>query len=268
MRAEVLKKFSQLFNEGSVVSRVEISDFLRQFNNTIKNSTISWRIYELEDSGYINRMGNSQYRIMNPTGRIHFEYYLDNYVSSKVIEFNSKFSSEHNSFNNLNRFDKAEYEISIWSSSILNSFTKHQRFSQVIIIELNMFREEDLYYYLKDNNVKSIGFTDAYNLDYLFLGESEKTVIEKLPKRSPLIRKSKMTRNMVYAPSIEKILIDIIKYRKILSLDEQEIVDIYKEVFSKYIVNERRLHNYSRIRGTKIQLRVKSILEEINLNAR
>ena len=55
--------FKSRFENSESISVSDILSFYRKYDNKVKKSTVSWRIYNLVDKGVIQRIGKGKYKL-------------------------------------------------------------------------------------------------------------------------------------------------------------------------------------------------------------
>jgi hypothetical protein len=75
-----------------------------------------------------------------------------------------------------------------------------------------------------------------------------------------LNKKSRKNR-YVSIPKPEKILVDVLVYKKtILPYDDSEIRNIFRNMYKEYRIDKSTILNYARIRGSKIRKEVEALI--------
>lgn len=259
MRKEALTFFYERFKIGDTISKNEIKNYLEVYYKKMKNTTLEWRLYDLRSKGYISNAGNNNYTITDKNKYEDFKIDMDKNIINFLVKYNTDIT-------NLKRMHPGESEvnISVWNTILLNKYTTHQVYRNFTIIEIDKYRTENLFFALKRNYHNLLPSTKVKEIDYLLFNEDNVLIIEKLPKRSPLMNKRAMKNNYVTHPKAEKILVDILVYNKsILPYDYSEIKNIYKNIFKLYRINKSTLLNYARVRGVRVRTEVEKILKEL-----
>jgi hypothetical protein len=146
-------------------------------------------------------------------------------------------------------------DICMWDTSWLHKFMVHQPTTSIFIVETDKFIMETIYGLLKENiKIEYIGGIyinpKEKEIFQYILGESSIVILPTV-KESPSSNKV----NSVSIPKIEKILVDLLFYEKLLiAYGGNEMKNIYEEVFNGYQINITTLYRYARNRGIKDKL--------------
>lgn len=133
MSKSIENKLIEAFKEHSSFDRNELYDFYLDFEPDLKESTFSWRIYDLKKKDIIKIIGRGLYIISNKPK-------YKPVLSENVLKIARK-SSE--------RFEEINY--CIWETQWLNEFTQHQTSNQMIVVEVEKEFVDSFYYNLNDN---------------------------------------------------------------------------------------------------------------------
>ncbi|XMB72291.1 DUF6577 family protein [Mycoplasmatota bacterium WC30] len=257
MKKGVYENFYKNFEVDEIIDKKSINSFLLNYYENLSDASLGWRIYELKSNGFMIAEEKGTYLVLDKDKYIKFKVEFDEALLNHIKDYNKEMVKVKRMFP-----DEKNLNICIWNTRILNSFTTHQTFKNYNIIEIDNDRIENLFYNLRGFNNNVFMMKDIKNKEYLLADNSN--VIDKLPLRSPLEKKRSYKEYFVSFPKIEKILVDIFVYNKtILPYDNEEIENIYRNVFKKHIVKRNTLLNYARIRGTKIRELVVNMLLRI-----
>jgi hypothetical protein len=198
----------------------------------LKETTINWRIYNLVQSGILERIGKGKFRL----------------GTSKTWkpEIIPHLSTLHRKLKKQFPF----LNICIWSNSVFNEFMVHQLFKYYTIVEVEKDALEPVFFWLKDAKYDvALDPTEDYIYKYLS-GNGEKVVIKPVLSEAPLQKINGIT-----VPSLEKILVDIVS-EKVLFASQQgsELRNIYTEAFRKYSVITDRLLRYANRRSKREEI--------------
>ncbi len=253
MRQDVFNHFIEKFNNYEEISKDELKVFLLHFYPKITESRFRWILHQLKDSGYITKLTDQKFKVN--IHNIKQKYEIDN-RNIEVIRVLQNFNKERALlFNSNESKDLDKLSMSVWESGILNEFTSHQTLSQYIFVEINKYRTEDLFFYLKEN-IHDWYITRDYKKEQYQL-ESESRVIVLLPllSKSPIERDNLSINHYVTIPKIEKILVDIFHERKLFGYyDMRTLKEIFSNVNGKYNIDFTTLLYYARNRGKKNEM--------------
>jgi hypothetical protein len=134
-----------------------------------------------------------------------------------------------------------------------------QAFRKLIIIEPEEIIAESVFYFLKEKGFKEVYFKPGTKEIELYAGNSPITyIIKSLVSKSPVLKKNSHT------PGIEKILVDLYCDKELFySYQDDELSNIWTNIFKKYIVNRSTLFSYSRRRGK--QKDIEEFMNRLNL---
>ena len=256
MKKEALSHFYEYFPLGKIVSKSEIIRYLNSYYPAFTPATLEWRIYDLRNEGYIANAGKDAFMITDCHKVSHFHMEINRDLLNDLMEYNLNMVNLK-----MHHPEETEVNISVWNTNFLNQFTTHQIFRNFTIIEIDESRVDNLFFELKPKYRNVIPSVKVKDLDYLMYNESQIYVVEKLPKRSPLVNKKSRKNHFVSVPKPEKLLVDLLVYRHtILFYDESEIMNIYRNIFKAYRIDRSTILNYARIRGSKIRKEVEVII--------
>jgi len=162
-------------------------------------------------------------------------------------EINSKLKS-------LNKKIKKEFpflELCLWSTAILNEFTIHQTNQIFVIVEVEKDATESIFIFLKEQQ-KNVFLDPTKEVFDRYITEKRDTIIVK-----PLVTEAPIQwTKHGNTTSLEKVLVDIFCDDIIFTAFQgNEMGTIYKNAFSKYSVNLRRLFRYADRRGKKEEIK-------------
>jgi hypothetical protein len=256
MSKKLFKNFYDKFVIGSVISKNELTSYITRYYEDLKPITLAWRIFDLKNAGYIQDIGNNEYRVVDEKLSQLFGMVIDTKTLDFLIEYNKKFNSYKRDYFGI------DIKISVWETYVLNQFMSHQMYKNFIIIEVDESRIDNLFYEMKEDFKDVVPLSKIKGFDYLSYKLKNVIIIQKLPKRSPLYANKK--NNYVSIPKPEKMLVDLLVYNEdIYNIDRNEILSIYRNMIQKYRVSFTTLLSYARIRGQNIKRKVQNILDEI-----
>lgn len=259
MKKEASDHFYEYFPVGKIVSKNEIVQYLNRYYPTFKPSTLEWRFYDLRSEGYIANAKNGFFVVTDCREVTGFHMEIERDLLHYLMEYNLNMVNLK-----INNPKETEVNISVWNTNFLNQFTTHQVFRNFTIIEIDENRVENLFFELKLKYRNVIPSVKVKNLEYFMYNEPQVYVVEKLPKRSPLMNKKSRKNHFVSIPKPEKILVDLLVYKNtILFYDESEIMNVYRAMFKLYQIDRSTLLNYARVRGKKIRNEVETLIMDL-----
>ncbi len=258
MSKKLFENFYDEFVLGSITSKSELTSYITKYYGKLKPITLAWRIFDLKNAGYIQDIGNNEYRVVDEKQSRLFGMVIDTKTLDFLMKYNKKFNVYKSDYFGI------DIRISIWATYVLNQFMSHQMYKNFIIIEVDETRIDNLFYEMKEDFKDVVPLSKIKGFDYLSYKLQNVIIIQKLPKRSPLYANKK--NNYVSIPKPEKILVDLLVYNEdIYNIDRNEIISIYRNMIKKYGVSFTTLLSYARVRGQNIKNKVQKILDEIEI---
>ncbi len=196
-------------------------------------------IYLLTKEGLLKRVRTGMY-----AKNINKEIYkipIDHFMRRISVLLNKKYKS-------------IKYDI--WNISILNEFTRYTFNKSFYVLDVEFEIKEFVFEFLQEKSIEI--FMDISENDvYKYLFSNKKTLL-----LLPLVSESPITQvDNVYVPYLEKIMVDVVSEEKLNTIVE-DINDVYKNIYDKYMINERRLFRYARRRNK--EEKIKNILRKSN----
>lgn len=232
MNNYIKKRLIVEFRNKSSFTRNDLYEFFKEYEPGLKDSTFAWRIHNLKKKNIIKSIKRAVY------------------VLTESPDFKPEISSEVENIAKIinSRFQDIIY--CIWESKWLNEFSVHQASKNIIIVEIEKYFAESLFYELKGNFNYDFFLNPTANVIDLYIAESRKTVVIKnIVTRSPVtdsIDKSLL----ISIPKIEKILVDLYSEKKLLNLYQgAEIKTIYENVIKNYSLNFTSFFSYAKRRN-------------------
>lgn len=231
-------KLIEAFKDRRSFDRDELYSFYLNFEPDLKESTFSWRIYDLKKKDIIKTIGRGLYVIS----------YKPKYkamLSDSVFKIARK-TNEH--------FKDIKY--AIWETQWLNEFSQHQTANQMIVVEVEKEFTDSLYYYLNDT-IRMDFFLNPDDKEIQFY-VSESTVpvvIKRLVTRAP-IQKIKNKKAVVPIATLEKIMVDLFADENLFHFYQgSEMVNIYEKIIDRYSINFTKLFSYAKRRRKEQEIK-------------
>ncbi len=245
-------KLIEAFKERGSFDRDELFQFYLDFEPDLKESTFSWRIYDLKKKDVIKTIGRGLYVIS----------YKPKYkpvLSDNVLKIVRKTNE---------RFEQIQY--AIWENQWLNEFTQHQVSNQMIIVEVEKEFTESLYYYLNDFLKMDFFLNpDEKEIEFYISESSVPVVVKHLVTRAP-ISKLKDKKNVVPVATLEKIMVDLFADENLFHFYQgSELINIYEKILDRYSINFTKLFSYAKRRKREQEIKqfinnqIPNILEDI-----
>ena len=220
------------FSEKDIFRTRDITEFYRSIKPDLKKSTINWRVYHLVKKGVLERIGRGTFKI------------------GKKITFVPQISSKEVS---LAKMIQARYpysDLCIWNTSIINRFMLHQPFRFMTMVEVDKDSASSIFNYLREEGENAF-LKPGREIIENYLQQVENPVVVR-----PLITEAPIQEvDNINTITIEKLLVDLFSDEVIFSAYQgNELNIIFKEVFSAYTVNEKKLLRYADRRKRKSKL--------------
>jgi len=215
----------------------------KYFYGDLNRSTFDWRIYELKKTGVIEPVRQGVYRLSG----------------GKKI-FYPIISNKQKRINRL--INKAFMDINYcsWNSSWLNEFSRHQVYSNILILNIEKEFMQSVFHLLMDNSFRNLYINPDQKINDNYISENkESIIINSLITKSPLFKIFK-----VPIPRIEKILVDTFCDDNLLQpFKGEELITIFSNAFEEYKIDIAKLINYSRRRKKEKQIKAFLIQNQI-----
>ncbi len=257
MKKKAFENFYNHFTVGNQTNTDDLHTYLKKYYIDLNESSLRWRIYDLQKEGYIKLIERNIYDVIDKNRYKEFIIEIDDDLIDILSEYNKP------SLRIKQRFpDENNVNISVWDTKLLNKYTTHQVYKTFYIIEVDKMKMEHLFYYIKSNSNKRVLLKNTTDTDLLL--DNDVIYISNLPKKSPIKKKKSAKNNYVSNPKVEKILVDVIIYNKtILPYDLSEIENIYRNIYRLHNVKTKTVLNYAKIRGPRTYEQAKRILTRI-----
>jgi hypothetical protein len=127
----------------------------------------------------------------------------------------------------------------------------HQPGRFLLLVEVEAIATESIFYFLKEENYKNVFLEPDDNmLERYVYEEKESIIIKSLTTKAPI-----KTKNKLFIPTPEKILVDLFIDKKIYSpFQGSELIHIYNNIYRQYSLNTTRLLAYARRRAKENEL--------------
>ena len=234
------KQLIEAFKERNHFDRVELIGFLKQFDATMTETALSWRIHDLLKKNIITSIKRGVYSISNSTKYVPA-------ITDKLVKLSKIVAKE---------FDNLEY--CLWNTEWLNDFTRHQLGTTFYLIEVERdFVEEVFNAYAESKQFRVYLNPDDDTMKRYVKSEISiviKPLISRSPKQKILIKtKSKDT---IQVPTLEKMLVDIFcDSGTFYAVQGSEMETLFENALKRYPVNFSSMMNYARRRKREPQLK-------------
>ncbi len=231
----ILELFSNSENNVSSVHSLYKKALKLGYSGTMETFRV-W-IYLLTKEGLLKRVKTGMY-----AKNINKEIYkmsADHFMRRISVMLNKKYKN-------------IKYDM--WNISVLNEFTRYTFNKSFYVLDVEVDLKEFVFEFLQEKSMEI--FMDISENDvYKYLFSNKKTLL-----LLPLVTESPITQvDNVYVPYLEKIMVDVVSEEKLNTIVE-DINDVYKNIYDKYMINERRLFRYARRRNKEDK--IKNILKK------
>jgi len=228
----------EAFQKRSSFNRDELYEFYLNSEPNLKESTFSWRIYDLKKKDIIKTIGRGLYVIS----------YKPKYkpvLSNNALKIARKISE---------RFEEINY--AIWEIPWLNEFSQHQTFNQMIVVEIEKEFEESLYYFLNDSLQMNFFLNpDEKQIKFYISEVNSSVVVKRLVTRAPTI-KIKEKKTTIPTATLEKIMVDLFADENLFHFYQgSELIYIFKRILNRYSINLTKLFSYAKRRKKEQEIK-------------
>ena len=203
--------------------------FYKDFEPTIKETTVNWRIYTLVQAGVLSRVGRGKFTLGEG--------------KNFVPQINSSLKKIYTKL--LRKFPYLK--ICVWHTSFLNELMLHQPGRFYTMVEVEKDAMENVFYFLKESKHNVFLDPSADILSRYASGEKETTIVKSLVSEAPI-----QNVQGVQTITIEKMLVDIFCDEIIFAAQQGgEMQNIFREALSRYTIHESRMLRYADRRRKK-----------------
>jgi hypothetical protein len=166
-------------------------------------------------------------------------------LSEEKKVYNPIISNKQRRINRL--INKAYKDINYcsWNSNWLNEFSRHQAFTNILILNIERDFMQSIFHLLIDNSLRDVYFNPDQTMIDEYISENRESIaIIPLTTKSPLFKIGR-----VPVPRLEKILVDTFCNNNLLQpYKGEELKVIFSNAFNEYRIDISKLINYSRRR--------------------
>jgi hypothetical protein len=227
-----IEKLKGHFSGTSHFHTRDVREFYRSFDKDLKTSTINWRIHHLVNQGVLRRMGRGVFQLGK--SKI-FSPVLSEALKATYKKLKIKFPYA---------------EICVWNTAFLNNMMVHQAAHFFTLVETEREVIDPVFQEVRELKQNVYLNPNRETLRDYVQGNHDAIIIKPLITESPL-----QEVDSIKTPSIEKILVDLFCDTDLYKTYQgAEMKNIYKEVFSRYTINEKTLLRYANRRKRKKRL--------------
>lgn len=213
---DILKTY---FSHKVTFDVADIFRFYSEQNPNITKATVNWRIYELVQSGVIQRVGRGIYRL----GKSNlFQMELSSQIKKIVCGIKKDFPYTN---------------FCVWELAVINLFTHNLINFNLLFVDVERDAVDAIYYNLKEKQKNVVNIRKTYD-DISDLAGS--ICIRPLVSHAPTEKQKDIP-----VASLEKMLVDWATDKEFCSFQGNEIYSIYESAFEKYTLNESSMLRYA-----------------------
>lgn len=206
----------------------------------IKKSSLSWNLFKLVNENVLVR-----------TGRGKYAQVMKQVFSPQPVE-------EVREIYALLQSDFPFAKFCVYQGDIIAPLQHHLSSNRIIYVETDRDSAETIFNFLKDRN-HDVYLRPDKNIIYRYVNMDNRVIfVKNLVSEAPLQEISD-----VPMPTLEKLLVDILRDKDFFYLQGSESDHIIENAFNLYTINRSRLFRYADRRKVKKEL--SSTLENLNI---
>ena len=212
----ILKEY---FRHQDTFDVADIFRFYSEQNPNIPRTTVNWRIYNLVQSGVIQRIGRGVYRLGKSNT---FQMELPSII--KKIASNIRKEFPYTNF-------------CAWELAVVNFFSHNLINFNLLFIDVERDAVDAIYHKLKEVRKNVVNIRKTYDDISELTGN---ICIRPLVSHAPI-----QTQEKTQVATLEKILVDLATDKEFFSFQGNEILTIYENAFKKFTINESAMLRYA-----------------------
>jgi len=245
----IIDKLLAHFNNKLCFSKNDLLEFFLAYESELNMSTFNSRLRKLLNEELITEIKSNCYM-----------------VSSKP-KFTPNISDELIKIDKIIKRNFDDIDYSIWSTSWLNIFSRHQLTQSISILEVDKDLIEIIFSTIRDASKNTVLINPGSKEMENYSDADDVIIILPIISRSPK-QKTTIEKQTISTPSLEKILVDIFCDDKTYYMIQgSELITVFDNAIKRYSINFGKLFSYASRRGRKIALKdflLKNIDNEIN----
>lgn len=207
------------FSRQETFDVADIFHFYSEQNPNITKATVNWRIYELAQSGLIQRVGRGIYRL----GKSNL-FQMELSLQIKKIAQHLKKEFPYTDF-------------CVWELAAINLFSHNLINFNLLFVDVERDAVDAVYYNLKEKLKNVVNIRKTYD-DISDLAGS--ICVRPLVSHAPTLKQKEIP-----VATLEKILVDWATDKEFFPFQGNEIFSIYESAFDKYTLNESSMLRYA-----------------------
>lgn len=231
MSADVTDTIANAFHDKKLLTKSELLAWLEELYPDVSEETLSWRIYDLKERGFLESPGRGMYRLAT---REDFIPVFSN-LSRRIAAMLAK--------------ELPLVNVCIWETRWLNAWMELQPAYNWTLVEAEKDALGAIFNHLTGLSKKVYLQPNRSTMELYVLSLNEAVIVKPLVSEAPLMREGKIT---TAAP--EKMLVDIVAEPDIFVAQQGELQHIFENMFSQILIHQNRLLRYARRRKREGQV--------------
>lgn len=216
-------------------SNKELYNFYLKHEPELKETTFRWRVYKLKNENLISNVSRGIYKLQN---RLYYKEFKPEVANSTKKIYKSI----------VNQFPYTR--VSIWETGWLSNLMVHQPLNDLIIVEVDKEAMKPVFEFLFENKNNVYVSPSRIEIEKYLLSGRNNIVVTTLTKESPI-----QSNGDIMVPRIEKIIVDLFANKDLFIMYQgKELVNIIKELFKTYNINQSTLNRYATKRRVKDEI--------------
>lgn len=192
----------------------------------INNSTLTWRIHDLKEKGFIQHAGRGMYTLPDKKA------YRPEITNTVINIFHSI------------KYEFPYIDLCIEDTRWYNEFMVHQTFKNAIVAEVEKDAVDAVFNSLTKTLKDVFKNPDSFIFETYISKAENPVIVKSLISESPV-----QEQNDIKVASLEKMLVDLLSDDELYSAQSTEIPNIFKNTMDKYVINISKLKRYARRRN-------------------
>ena len=230
------------FSGTRLVHKADLRNYYYQHSREATEQAFRRFLYGLEKRQTIIAVGAGGYEFHDRSSQ----------QTTKKKLFSPNWSQELASLNKSVQAAFPYIQYLCWETRALHEFMLHQPGQNIFIVEAEKDVCESVFYHLRQQNPGKVFLDpDRITMERYVLSQSDNILVSRLITQSP----KKTTHGLPYS-KLEKILVDIfVDEEKYYFFQGEELVRIFENAFSSYLISEITLFRYAGRRKASKKLR-------------
>lgn len=229
----LIRQLKNEFHGKEIFSRDQLYEFYRKSEPNLKETTFSWRIFNLKKKGVIRSVSKSEFSLS-------YKPVFKPQVDRKLADIFKDIQTE---------FPHVKH--CVWSSGWIVDFMLHIPPVNWNFVEVEKNAVDSVFSFLQEKKIKSLFIRPSEKEMNWYLNETKNaTIVRSLVSLAP-IQKSKN----VKIPTLEKLLLDTFVDENIFTAFQgQELAVIFNNAYQRYQINFSKMIAYAKRRGREQDL--------------